>query len=125
MFMHLISVSGVGASTARMMLSSMKPAEISKAITQGNAKLLENIKGIGKKSAERFVLELRDKMAKVSFGTNNEPLISNTLDQDALNALIALGIARATAEQAIMRVRKSNPDLQKIEDVIKQALKNI
>ena len=105
MFIQLISVSGVGASTARMMLSSMK--------------------GIGKKSAERIVLELKDKMSKVTHEINNDPLISNTLDQDALNALIALGIARATAEQAIMRVRKSNPDLQKIEDVIKQALKNI
>jgi Holliday junction DNA helicase RuvA len=125
MFIQLISVSGVGASTARMMLSSMKPSEISKAIAQGNAKLLESIKGIGKKSAERIVLELKDKMAKTSFELNNDPLISNTLDQDALNALIALGIARNTGEQAIMRVRKTNPDLQKIEDIIKLALKNI
>lgn len=125
MFIQLISVSGVGASTARMMLSSMKPVEIAKAIAQGNAKLLETIKGIGKKSAERIVLELKDKMSKVTHEINNDPLISNTLDQDALNALIALGIARATAEQAITRVRKSNPDLLKIEDVIKQALKNI
>lgn len=125
MFLHLLSVSGVGASTARMMLSSMKPGEISRAITQGNAKLLESIKGIGKKSAERIVLELRDKMSKSRFDSNNDPLISNTLDQDALNALIALGIARATGEQAIMRVRKTNPELQKIEDIIKQALKNI
>jgi Holliday junction DNA helicase RuvA len=124
MFVQLISVSGVGAATARMMLSSMKPSEISKAIAQGNAKLLETIKGIGKKSAERIVLELKDKMSKVVHEINNDALISNTLDQDALNALIALGIARATAEQAIVRVRKSNPDLQKIEDVIKQALKN-
>lgn len=125
MFMHLIGVSGVGASIARMMLSSMKPAEIAKAITQGNSRLLESIKGIGKKSAERIVLELRDKMAKTSFGSNNEPLISNTLEQDALNALVALGIARSSGEQAIARVRKTNPDLQKIEDIIKQALKNI
>ena len=125
MFLHLISVSGVGASTARMMLSSMKPVEIAKAITQGNAKLLESIKGIGKKSAERIVLELRDKMGKAALGLNNEPLISNTLDQDALNALIALGIARNAGEQAILKVRKSTPDLQKIEDIIKQALKNI
>jgi Holliday junction DNA helicase RuvA len=125
MFILLLSVSGVGAATARMMLSSMKPGEISRAITQANVKLLESIKGIGKKSAERIVLELKDKMAKNSFETNNEPLISNTLDQDALNALIALGIARTNGEQAILRVRKTNPDLQKIEDIIKLALKNI
>jgi Holliday junction DNA helicase RuvA len=125
MFIQLLSVSGVGASTARMMLSSMKPSEIAKAITQGNAKLLESIKGIGKKSAERIILELRDKVGKTSFESNNGTLINNTLEQDALNALIALGIARATGEQAISRVIKAEPDLQKIEDIIKKALKNI
>jgi Holliday junction DNA helicase RuvA len=125
MFMHLLSVSGVGASTARMMLSSMKPVEISRAITSGNSRLLESIKGIGKKSAERIVLELREKMAKSNYESNNEPLISNTLEHDALNALIALGIARNNGEQAIAKVRKLYPDLQKIEDIIKQALKNI
>lgn len=125
MFIQLLSVSGVGASTARMMLSSMKPAEIAKAIGQGNTKLLESIKGIGKKSAERIVLELRDKVGKTALETNNDVLINNTLDQDALNALIALGISRSMGEQAIGRVRKSNPELHKIEDIIKQALKNI
>lgn len=125
LFIQLISVSGVGAATARMMLSSLKPVEISKAIVQGNTKLLESIKGIGRKSAERIVLELRDKLGKTSLEPNNDPLINNTLDQDALNALIALGINRATGEQAIGRVRKSNPELHKIEDIIKQALKNI
>lgn len=125
MFIQLLSVSGVGASTARMMLSSMKPAEIAKAIAQSNTKLLESIKGIGKKSAERIVLELRDKVGKTALETNNDVLINNTLDQDALNALIALGISRSMGEQAIGRVRKSNPELHKIEDIIKQALKNI
>ena len=125
MFIQLISVSGVGAATARMMLSSLKPDEISKGIVQGNTKLLESIKGIGRKSAERIVLELRDKVGKVTFGSNNDTLINNTLDQDALNALIALGITRSAGEQAIGRVRKSNPELHKIEDIIKQALKNI
>lgn len=125
MFIQLISVSGVGAATARMMLSSLKPSEISKAILQGNTKLLEGIKGIGRKSAERIVLELRDKVGKTAFESNIDPLINNTLDQDALNALIALGINRSAGEQAIGRVRKSNPELHKIEDIIKQALKNI
>jgi Holliday junction DNA helicase RuvA len=124
-FIQLISVSGVGAATARMMLSSLKPSEISKAILQGNTRLLESIKGIGRKSAERIVLELRDKVGKTALESNNDPLINNTLDQDALNALIALGINRTAGEQAIGRVRKSNPELHKIEDIIKQALKNI
>lgn len=125
MFIQLISVSGVGAATARMMLSSMKPADIAKAIQQGNARVLESVKGIGKKSAERIVLELRDKIGRISVESNNDTLIDNTLDQDALNALIALGINRSAGEQAIGRVRKSNPELHKIEDIIKQALKNI
>jgi len=125
MFIQLLSVSGVGASTARMMLSSMRPAEIAKAILQGNAKLLESIRGIGKKSAERIILELRDKVGKSVPEVNNGSFMGNTLAVDALNALISLGIARATGEQAISRVMISDPDLLKIEDIIKKALKTI
>ena len=125
MFLMLTSVSGVGASTARMMLSSLKPTEIAKAITQNNTKQLESIKGIGKKSAERIILELKDKLGKTASESNISPLINNTLEHDALNALIALGIARSTAEQAIQRVLKSEPDLNQIEQIIKKALKTI
>ena len=125
MFIHLISVSGVGAATARMMLSSMKPAEVAKAISHGETKVLESIKGIGRKSAERIVLELRDKVGKSTIESNNDTLKNNSLDVDALNALIALGINRSAGEQAIGKVRKSSPELHKIEDIIKQALKNI
>jgi len=125
MFIQLIGVSGVGSSTARMMLSAMKPDEIARAIIQGNARQLESIKGIGKKSAERIILELRDKVGKTVSDLNIGELTGNRLDEDALNALISLGIARPTAEQAITRVRKSDPALYKIEDLIKQALKNI
>src|SRR6202000_1308468 len=88
LFIQLLSVSGVGASTARMMLSSMKPEEITRAILQGNARQLESIKGIGKKSAERIILELRDKIGKNVAESNISTLINNTLEQDALNALI-------------------------------------
>jgi holliday junction DNA helicase RuvA len=123
MFIQLISVSGVGASTARMMLSSMKPDEIGRAIVQGNAKLLESIKGIGKKSAERIILELRDKIAKPAWESNIPPLINNTLEQDALNALIALGIARSAAEQALRKVLSGNAEIYKVEEIIKRALK--
>ena len=101
LFLQLISVSGVGASTARMMLSSMKPEELARAIVQGEVKLLETIKGIGKKSAERVILELRDKLGKSKLETNISSLIDNSLEQDALNALIALGIARPAAENAV------------------------
>src|ERR1700712_4825653 len=104
LFIQLLSVSGVGASTARMMLSSMKPEEITRAILQGNARQLESIKGIGKKSAERIILELRDKVGRSKDESNISSLINNTLQQDALNALITLGIARPAAEQAIKKV---------------------
>src|SRR5579872_582720 len=103
LFIQLLSVSGVGATTARMMLSSMKPEEITRAILQGNARQLEAIKGIGKKSAERIILELRDKLGKNKVESNISSLIDNSLEQDALNALIALGIARPAAENAIRK----------------------
>lgn len=125
LFLMLLSVSGVGAATARMMLSSMKPAEINRAILQGNAKQLESIKGIGRKSAERIILELRDKVGKTGTGTNNSTLIHNTLEQDALNALVALGIARNAGDQAIKKVLSAEPALHQIEDIIKKALKTL
>jgi Holliday junction DNA helicase RuvA len=123
MFILLISVSGVGASTARMMLSSMKPEEIARAILNGNSALLESIKGIGRKSAERIILELRDKVSKTLSESNISPLINNTLEQDALNALIALGIGKPAAEQALKRVLSGEPETAKVEDIIKKALK--
>ena len=123
LFIQLISVSGVGAATARMMLSSMKPEEIVRAIMQSNIKQLESIKGIGKKSAERIILELRDKVGKNIPGTNIFPLINNTLEQDALNALIALGISRQAADQALKKVIASEPGIIKVEDIIKNVLK--
>lgn len=125
LFIQLISVSGVGAATARMMLSSLKPAELIRAITEGNIRQLESIKGIGKKSAERIVLELKDKFTRTPFDSNISTLKNNSLEQDALNALIALGIARPAGEQAIQRILKADPTLEKIEEVIKKALKTL
>jgi Holliday junction DNA helicase RuvA len=125
LFIHLISVSGVGAATARMMLSSMKPEEITRAILQGNARQLEAIKGIGKKSAERIILELRDKVGKSKVETNISSLIDNSLEQDALNALIALGIARPAAENAVRKALHDGAEGLKVEDIIKKALKTL
>ena len=129
LFVQLISVSGIGATTARVMLSSMKPEEIVRAITTSNTRVLEGIKGIGKKSAERIVLELKDKLSKsglptVTGSNNNASFSGNTIEQDALNALVSLGIARAVAEQAIQRVIKADPEGQ-VEDIIKKALKSL
>ena len=125
MFVMLISVSGVGAATARMMLSNMKPAEISKAIMQNNSVLLEGVKGIGRKTAQRLILELKDKMPKLSTIAPGDASVSNTLEQDALNALVALGIARPFAEQAIKKIVISDPTIHTLEELIKKALKAI
>src|SRR6478672_2752997 len=125
MFIMLISVSGVGAATARMMLSNMKPAEISKAIMQNNAAILESVKGIGRKTAERLVLELKDKISKLTAIAPGDASTGNTLEQDALNALVALGIARPFAEQAIKKIVISDPTVHTLEDLIKKALKAI
>jgi Holliday junction DNA helicase RuvA len=122
-FLQLIAISGIGANTARVMLSYMKPDELIRAIIQGNTKALESIKGIGKKTAERIIVELRDKLAK--HPTESEVNISgwkgNTLQSDALNALIALGIHRQAADQAIQKVLGQDPNLG-VELVIKKAL---
>ena len=125
MFVLLIGVSGVGAATARMMLSSMKPDEISRAILQNNAKLLEGVKGIGRKTAERLVLELRDKVNKQSFDVNISPSRGNSLEQDALNALVALGISKPVAEQSLNKIIRTEPSITHLEDLIKKALKAI
>ena len=125
MFLQLVGVNGVGASTARMMLSSLKPEEISRAIIQGNAKQLEAVKGIGKKSAERIILELRDKFTEQSLDLNNSVSTGNTAETDALNALLALGIARLAAETALRKSMQLHPGSHKVEEIIKSALKNL
>jgi Holliday junction DNA helicase RuvA len=126
-FILLISVSGVGASTARMMLSSLKPDEIAKAIMSGDVRLLESIKGIAKKSAQRLVLELKDKISKQPQGVGIEMPVSagNNLNLDALNALTALGIHRGQAEQALKKVIQQEPGIHKLEILIKKALQAI
>lgn len=123
MFLNLIAISGIGANTARVMLSYMKPDELSRAIIQGNSKLLESIKGIGRKTAERIVVELRDKLSKqpVDAGVNISTWKGNTLHSDALNALIALGINRQAADQAVKKVLEKEPDTT-VELLIKRAL---
>ena len=125
MFIQLISVSGVGAATARMMLSHLKPDEVSKAIVQNNVKLLESVKGIGKKTAERLVLELRDKVNKAATDLTIPATAGNRLQQDALNALVSLGILRPQAETAIQKIIQVDSDITNLEALIKKALKAI
>lgn len=125
MFLQLINVSGVGAATARIMLSYLKPDELAKAIISENTAVLESIKGIGKKTAERIVLELKDKLSKHGSELNISALKHNTLYTDALNALMALGLSRNNAEAAIQKAQKSNPSNASLEHLIKCALKMI
>ena len=125
MFVMLISVSGIGAATGRMMLSNMLPAEITKAILQGNVKLLESVKGIGKKTAERLVLELKDKVGKQPFESQNNLRAGNSFQQDALNALVALGISKSVAEYSVNKVLSEQPMETDLEQIIKKALKAI
>jgi Holliday junction DNA helicase RuvA len=124
-FMLLISVSGVGASTARMMLSSVQPDEIIRTIQTGDHRSLEKVKGIGKKTAERLVLELRDKVGKLGDGMTAGPAKSYTPEQDALEALMALGITKNMAEQAIQKVIKTETSPVSLEELIKKSLKAI
>ena len=123
MFLQLIAITGIGANTARVMLSYMKPDELSRAIIQGQVKMLEGIKGIGKKTAERIVVELRDKLSKqpIESSLNISTSKGNTLPSDALNALIALGINRQAADQAIQKVLAQDPGAG-VELLIKKAL---
>lgn len=125
MFTLLISVSGVGASTARMMLSGLKPEEVTNAIASNDTRLIQSVKGIGKKTAERLVLELRDKVSKLSTFVPGVQSVGNTLEQDALNALVALGIGRPLGEQAIKKSMMADPSINDLETLIKKALKAI
>ena len=125
LFLQLISVSGIGASTARMMLSGLKPEELTRAIVQGNINILSGIKGIGKKTAERLVVELRDKLGKQS--PEMPSVLTDKEDKneaDAINALIALGINRSVAENAVKKIILLNPDFT-LENIVKMSLKNL
>ncbi len=126
MFRDLISVSGVGAVTARMMLSSLSPPEIQQAIVNGDVSRLKAIKGIGEKSAQRIIVDLRNKMGKESFASTPGILTSphNKLKQEALNALEVLGYARNIAEKAIEKTIREEGEALSLEDLVKRILKN-
>jgi Holliday junction DNA helicase RuvA len=123
LFLNLISVSGIGLSTAIIMLSSFSANEIKTAIVSENIGLIQSIKGIGAKTAQRVVLELKDKLKKEHYF---DTITSNSNDfnakSEALSALVTLGIPRAAAEKSIEQILKSNPSAS-VEDLIKLALR--
>ena len=120
MFNHLISVSGIGANTAILMLSAMTADEIANAIIQEDVATIKSIKGIGAKTAQRVILDLKDKVAKSEFASENIFTVNNTNQNDALTALLALGFDKKRAQKAIEKVQQ---DDQSVEQLIKEALK--
>ena len=124
-FRHLISVSGVGASTARMILSSLSPLEVQQAVLTGNVGLLKSIKGIGEKSAQRILIDLNGKLGKEELSADFLTHPNNTMKDEALSALAMLGFARNSADKAIDKVLKQNSTINSVEELIKQTLKNL
>ncbi|MBL4752287.1 MAG: Holliday junction branch migration protein RuvA [Flavobacteriales bacterium] len=126
LFRHLISVSGVGPSTARMVLSSMEPKQIYNTIVSGNAAVMQTVKGIGGKTAQRIIIDLQDKLTKEGLveaheGAADEHL-SNKSYEDALSALQMLGFAKGAAEKAISKVLKSEGNELSVEQLVKESL---
>ena len=125
LFLHLISVSGIGPNTGRMMLSSITPEEIQTAIMQGNVTQIQRIKGIGPKSAQRVILELQDKLRKEGPDTLISMPANNTVKDEALSALVMLGFARNAAEKVIDQQIGRSTDTLSVEQLIKSALKSL
>lgn len=120
-FRLLISVSGVGANTARLILSSMSPHEVKQSILSGNVAALQNIKGIGAKSAQRIIVDLRDKVGKASETDELFQPQDNTVKEEALSALVALGFPRKVVEKSLVRIMTGEE--MSVEEVVKAALK--
>jgi len=123
-FKMLLSVSGIGASIARTMLSSLEPKQIINAIASGDVLIIQSIKGIGTKTAQRVILDLKDKMLKLYDIDEVSMSQSNTNRDEALSALEVLGFIRKASERIVEKIVKENPD-SSVEFIIKQALKNL
>lgn len=123
-FRLLISVSGVGASTARTMLSSLSPQQVKEGIAVGDVALIQSIKGIGAKTAQRVILDLKDKILKVYDIDENSTLQSNTNKDEALSALEVLGFLKKQSERVVDKILSQDPKAN-VETIIKQALKNL
>jgi len=122
-FRLLISVSGVGAGTARMILSSLTGAELQKAITEGNVNMLKTVKGIGLKTAQRIIVDLKDKIGQATTSDDTFLTSNNSLKQEALSALVNLGFTKASVEKVLDKITTAKPSAT-VEDIIKEALKS-
>lgn len=130
LYRQLITVSGVGANTARMILSSLSPAELCNVISSGNEKMLKGVKGIGLKTAQRIIIDLKDKIVtlgiadELSANGGNVEMVNNDVKEEAVSALTMLGFSPAPSAKVVVEILKAQPDL-KVEEVIKLALKQI
>ncbi|MES2588417.1 MAG: Holliday junction branch migration protein RuvA [Bacteroidota bacterium] len=120
MFNYLISVSGIGPNTAMIMLSSLVPEEIASAITTEDVKTIQSIKGIGVKTAQRVIIDLKDKVSKLNLSTGNIFSEGNTNRFDALNALVSLGFDKKVIDKALDKISTGD---ESVEQLIKSALK--
>ena len=123
-FRFLISVTGVGANTARMMLSSLSPAEIEKAIIGSDVNILKSVKGIGLKTAQRIIVDLKDKLGKQTGTGEIFAFTDNTKREEALSALVMLGFAKSAVSKVLDKIVREEKNLT-VEDMIKRALKNL
>ncbi|MEZ5021374.1 MAG: Holliday junction branch migration protein RuvA [Bacteroidetes bacterium] len=122
LFRQLITVNGVGAGTARMMLSSVAPAELREAIISGDVAILKGVKGIGLKTAQRVIVDLKDKIGKHAGSGEILAFSDNTAREEALSALVMLGFARNSAAKVIDNILRENRKLQ-VEEIVRKALK--
>ena len=125
----LITVSGVGANTARMILSTMSPAELSSAISTGNERLIKSVKGIGLKTAQRIIVDLRDKILSLGMATEEKgdvasAVVNVEVSDEAVSALTMLGFSPAPSAKVVVSIMEENPDMP-VEQVVKLALKQI
>lgn len=125
LFRHLISVSGVGGNTARMILSTYSPRELQGIITSGNAVLLKNVKGLGLKTSQKIIVELSGKLTGLIEGADESAVTADgEIFEEALSALVMLGFAKAPAEKALRTIVRENPAAS-VEDLVRMALKSL
>jgi len=126
MFLKLISISGIGPSTGLMIQSSLSASDLRNAILHEDVNTIKGVKGVGAKTAQRLILELKDSISKDGFVMENEIISTpyNTMKFEALSAMVTLGINKITAEKSIEAILKKSENTITLEDLIKQALKN-
>ena len=125
MFKELINVAGVGASTAMLILSSLKPDEVASAIVNEDVEMFKKIKGIGAKSAQRIIVDLKDKVNKFDFSVQISGNQDNTIKNEALSALLVLGVDKKKAEDTISRIIENAENSLTVEELIKKTLKSL